>query len=174
MVLVLVISGFVYGTHKAYYKYTEVKLAASDAEAKAVSAENVVAAAQRGLTQLKGSTNDLREFAKAWDPYVSAVESPQVTEQRIIDTIKDAGVFALSQRFELLERNDATLIKRRLRAHITIEDEYSKALNWMAGVEEAVPIGRVISCRVQRGDAGNDIRLELIIDVPIIAEAMPS
>jgi len=174
VLLVLVIAGFIYGTQRSYQELVKVRKAATKARGEAVAAETSATAARRSLDKLKQTTGELREFAKAWSPYVESVRSPQATEQRIIDLIKESEVFAASQRFELLDQKKAPLITRRLRAHITIEDDYGKTLNWMAKIENAIPVCRVASCRLQRGESGNDVRVELILDFPIIEESMPS
>jgi hypothetical protein len=172
VVLVLAMAAFVYGTLTAHGKMVKEQKAALEARQAAIKAEGIASKAKRELTQLEDSTAQLRNFAKAWSPYVEAVSSSQATEQKVIDLIKDAGVFALSQRFELLDQKKDAFVKKRLRANITIEDHYAKVLNWMGAVESAIPVCRVSSCRLTRGQSGNDIRLELILDFPVISEKM--
>lgn len=172
VVLVLMMAVFVYGTQRSYSKLLKEQKAALEARQAAQKTETAATRAKKDLTQLKEATAELRKFAQAWSPHVEAVKSSQATEQQVIDLIEDAGVFALSQRFELLDQKKEAVIKKRLRAHITIEDHYSKALNWMASVESAIPVCRVASCRLSHGKSGNDIRMELILDFPIISEKM--
>lgn len=172
MLLVLVMAAMVYGTLKAHGMLVKEQKAAHDARGAAVKAEGAASTARRELAQLKDSTASLREFAKAWSPYVDAVRSSQATEQRVIELIKDAGVFALSQRFELLDQKKDPLVTKRLRAHITIEDHYAKTLNWMASVETAIPVCRVNSCKMSHGQSGNDVHLELILDFPVVSDKL--
>lgn len=174
LILVLLMAGFIFGTQKSHTRMVKEQKAAMEATQMAIAAEGSAAKAKRDLDQLKKSTESLREFAQAWRPYVEVVNSSQATEQKVIDLIKDAGVFALSQRFELLEQKKEQLIQKRLRAHITIEDHYAKVLNWMSNVESSIPVCRVTSCRLTRGESGNDIRLELVLDFPVISEKMAS
>lgn len=172
LILVLVIAAFVYATLTAHGKMVKEQKAALEARAEAVKAEGNSTKAKRELVQLKDATADLREFAHAWSPFMDAVSSSQATEQRVIDLIKEAGVFALSQRFELLDQKKDTFVKKRLRANITIEDHYAKVMNWLGTVESAIPVCRVSTCRLSHGQSGNDIRLELVLDFPVIADKM--
>ncbi|MEM7600403.1 MAG: hypothetical protein AAF357_03185 [Verrucomicrobiota bacterium] len=168
-ILVLVVVGLAYGANKSYTGMVAAKQAAEESRAKALEASNAANVAKRALVDLKESTEDLRAFKDAWEPYVTAVRSPQATEQKVIDLIKSSDVFAVSQRFELLSQKNDPLIKQRLRAHVTIEDDYAKALNWMGALERELPVTRVNNCQVSRGDSGNDIRLRLVLDFPIVS-----
>ena len=167
ILLALAIVGFGYGAQTFYTKLTLKKQEASEGKAAAMAAQQSFVRADRGLKNLMNSTADLREFHDAWAPYLRTTQSPQSTEQRVIDLVKQAEVFAVSQRFELLDQRDNPLFKHILRAHLTIEDEYSKALNWMASVEETLPTSRISSCLMKRGESGDDIHLELILDLPV-------
>jgi hypothetical protein len=172
--LVLVMAGFVYATLTSQGKLMKEQKALLEARGEAIKAEGAASKAKRDLAQLKDYSAELREFAKAWNPYVEAVTSSQATEQRVIDLIKESGVFALSQRFELLEQKKDSLVKKRLRANLTIEDHYAKVLNWMGKVESAIPVCRVTTARLSHGQSGNDLRLELVLDFPIISDKVQS
>lgn len=174
LLLVLVMAGFVYATLTSQGKLMKEQKALLEARGEAIKAEGASSSAKRELAKLKEYSAALRDFAKAWSPYVEAVTSSQATEQRVIDLIKESGVFALSQRFELMEQKKDSLVKKRLRANLTIEDHYAKVLNWMGKVESAIPVCRVTSARLTRGQSGNDVRLELILDFPVISEKMES
>lgn len=173
VLLVLIMAAMIYGILKEHSMLGRELKASFDARDAAVKAEGMASKARRELAQLKDSTVELREFAKAWSPYVDAVKSSQATEQRVIDLIKDAGVFALSQRFELLDQKKDPFVAKRLRAHITIEDQYAKTLNWMASVESAIPVCRVSTCKMSHGQSGNDVHLELVLEFPVVNEKLP-
>ena len=43
-----------------------------------------------------------------------------------------------------------------------------KALNWLADLEGSLPAVRVSNCKLTKGQSGNDIKMELSLDIPII------
>jgi hypothetical protein len=53
-------------------------------------------------------------------------------------------------------------------ADLVVEDDYSKTLNWLGRLEEAIPTCRIIRCQIVRGDRGNDVHLDLQIQIPIL------
>jgi hypothetical protein len=167
VLLILVIGGFGYGAQTFQQKMAFHQREAEGARAATETAMQALAAARRDLDKLTRSTTDLRGFLEQWDPYLRATQSPQATEQRIVDLVKQSDIFTESQRFELLDRSDGPVFKSALRAHIVVKDEYSKAINWLAVLEETLPTSRICSCVLRRSESANDIRMELIIDLPI-------
>lgn len=168
LLLLILVAGLVYGTQKTYKMMMASRAEAAENVSAAQTAKLKFSTVQVALNRLKAETQGLREFHAAWEPFFQATGGPQGTEQAVIDSVKSADVFAVSQRFELLDRKNDPYVKNILRAHLTIEDEYSKVFNWLADLEEAIPTSRVTSCKLLRGAAGDDIHLELIVDLPII------
>ena len=88
---------------------------------------------------------------------------------RSIEIVKSGQVFATSQRTEVLSNDkDNGFIPKRLRAHLIIQDEYSKTLNWLGNLEESLPSSRLSNYRLTRGLSGNDVQLEITLDWPLI------
>ncbi len=166
-VLVLVIGGFLYGAQTFHQKMAVHQQEAETAKEEAQKAQSEFGLAKQSLDKLVQETEELREFLGQWDPYLRATQSPQATEQRLVDMVKQLDIFTESQRFELLDRRDGGVFRSSLRAHITVKDDYAKAINWLATLEETLPTSRISSCVMRRGESGNDIRMELIIDLPI-------
>lgn len=167
--LVGVILMVVFLTQKQYKTLIAERATAEDKHREAVMAQGAYNNAKINLDRLSKSSEKVREFYESWHAHLEATKSPQATEQMVIDSVKSAEVFALSQRFELLQRKEDPMFSSTLRAHLTIEDEYSKAFNWLSSLEQEIPTCRVTSLKILRGDSGDDIHLELIVDIPIIS-----
>lgn len=165
--LILLIGAFLYGAQSFEQRMSAQKREATAAEDASMKALQTFTASKRSLDQITKSTAELRSFLEEWEPHLMATQSAQATEQRVVDLVKQYDVFTESQRFELLERRDDKVFKGALRAHIIVKDEYSKAMNWLAILEQTLPTSRLTSCVLRRGESGNDIHMNLTIDLPI-------
>ena len=81
--------------------------------------------------------------------------------------IKEAKIITLSQVFDSFDREDGSAIQSRLNAQLVLEDDYVKVFNWLAKFEGSVPAARVSSCKLSKGQSGNDLRMDLSLDLPI-------
>jgi crotonobetainyl-CoA:carnitine CoA-transferase CaiB-like acyl-CoA transferase len=167
-VLLLVIIGvFVYGAQTFQQRAASQRSEADSAKEAALAAQDSFVAAKRNLDQLTVTTEGLRAYLELWEPHLRATQSAQATEQRVVDLVKQSDIFTESQRFEVLERRGDSVFASALRAHIIVKDEYVKAMNWLALLEESIPTSRLSSCVLRRAESGNDVHLSLIIDLPI-------
>ncbi|MCS7009198.1 MAG: hypothetical protein NZL93_04590, partial [Chthoniobacterales bacterium] len=55
-----------------------------------------------------------------------------------------------------------------MRASLSIEDNYVSVLNWIGLIEEELPTLRTASISITKGERPNDIRTELVFEVPLI------
>jgi hypothetical protein len=113
---------------------------------------------------------EMRSFLDAWVGPLSQVNTPEGGELNVASRVKEAGLVTLAQRFEVAANAGNDAIPRVLRAHLTFEDDYAKTMNWLGEVEETMPSSRVTDLRIVRGEAGNDIRINLVLDVPLLAK----
>jgi len=77
-------------------------------------------------------------------------------------------VFLISQKFEAKEVDKTSIIAESLVGDLIVEDDYAKTLNWLGRLEESIPNCRITKCALTRGERGNDIHLELQVQVPIL------
>ena len=173
VILIILIAIMAYATQKFFGMMSDAKNEAAERVQAAQGAQAQFNTAQIALTRFKEDTREVREFHSAWTPYfaTTTTNSWQSTEQRILDSIKESDIFAEEQRFEMLEMKENPLIKNTLRAHLVVQDEYSKVFNWFGELEEAFPTSRVTSCKLSRGKAGDNIRIQLILDFPVTDKA---
>jgi hypothetical protein len=89
----------------------------------------------------------------------------------------------MAQRFEVVPNKSGTsvpnasnaTIPQIVRAHLTIEDDFIKTINWLGDLESKLPSARITSLALARGQSGNDLRMDLVVDVPLaIPRATPA
>ncbi|MDD5200606.1 MAG: hypothetical protein PHC88_12495 [Terrimicrobiaceae bacterium] len=158
---------------------TAAQLARQDADTASVSLQ-----AQRAiLDDLKHKSADLLDYLDVWEPHLSRLATPESGEINVNALVKEAGLILLAQRFEVVPNKsgasvpnatDAT-IPQFVRAHLTVEDDFIKTINWLGDLESKLPSARVSSLALARGQSGNDLRMDLVVDVPLaVPRATPS
>ena len=125
-------------------------------------------AEQRKMVILKRKTIDSREYLNQWEPYIRQAKNAQFGEALINLRIKQGGIITLSQVYETVDHVKGGTIPETLNAKLVFEDDYVKTLNWLAGLEGSLPAVRVSNCKLSKGQSGNDIKMELSLDIPII------
>jgi len=56
-----------------------------------------------------------------------------------------------------------------------VEDDFIKTLNWLGEIESKLPTARVSSLDIARGQSGNDIHMNVVVDIPLaVPRATPS
>ena len=123
---------------------------------------------QRKMVILKRKTEVVRKYLSQWDPYINQIKSAQFGEAFINMKIKQAKIITISQTFDTVKRENGLAIPHMLNAQIVLEDDYVKVFNWLAKLESSVPSARVSSCKLTKGQSGNDLKMDLSIDLPIV------
>lgn len=172
VILLLLVAGMVFGTQKMRNRTLGAKNADMAAQSEAENAELQRRITEANLNTLEKKTADLRQVFREWLPHFQAFPTPQAGEQRISDLVLKGGVFVLSQRFEVAELKEDGAVKSILEADLVFEDDYAKTLNWLGKLEEDVPNCRVTKCRLTRGERGNNVHLELKLEIPILDPAI--
>ncbi|MDA7605521.1 hypothetical protein N8631_01945 [Verrucomicrobiales bacterium] len=130
-------------------------------------------AEQRKMVILKKNTLNSRGYLNHWKPYIKQAKNAQFGEALINLRIKQAGIITLSQVYETLDYVKGGTIPKTLNAKLVFEDDYLKTLNWLANLEASLPAIRVSNCKLSKGQSGNDIKMELSLDIPIIDSENP-
>lgn len=171
IVLVIAIVGMLYGVNQLRTSSVKAREAADSVQAQAETAESQAQLAQIQLKQLDGKTADLRKISGEWREHFNSFQTAQDAEQRIVSVVQEGDVFLISQKFEERQIENASFIKTALVADLVVEDEFAKTLNWLGQIEEKVPSCRISRCNITRGDRGNDVHLELQIQIPVLGES---
>lgn len=176
---VLLVQGVLTMHRNATAKQADADRARRDANLAAVSLET-----QRGMLEdLKAKTSDLMAYLDAWEPHLNRIATPEAGEVNVNALLKQADLLLLSQRFEVVPNQNGSAvptaanatIPQLVRAHLTIEDDFIKSLNWLGELESKLPTSRVSNLEIVRGQTGNDIRLNVVVDIPLArAETAPA
>jgi len=141
--------------------------AAQDAE----TAANLQLTKERGqLGDLRRQSTDLIEFLRIWQPYFTTIDNPQSAEVNLSMLIKEANLVNLAQRFEQTPVKGNASIPNTMRATLTFEDDYARLLNWLGDLEVKMPTVRTSSARLSKGTRANDLRMEIILEQPLLSK----
>lgn len=172
-ILILVLVGLMgFGVHKLRSKAVAAENAAEDSRKAAEEAEQQRKIADIKVTTMDAKTAELRKIYTEWIPHFENYKSGRTGEQKITDVVRGSSVFLVSQKFNEQELDKQDLIGRALVADLIVEDDYAKTLNWLGKLEESIPSCRITKCRIERGDRGNNVRMELKIQVPILKDSL--
>lgn len=174
----------VQGVSMVRTRATTMQAAAETAQRETETATVMLRTQRAILDDLKHKTSDLLDYLDQWEPHLSRLATPESGEINVNALIKEAGLILLAQRFEVVPNKSGgasvpnaanTTIPQIVRAHLTIEDEFIKTINWLGNLESKLPSARVSSLALARGQSGNDLRMDLVVDVPLATpRATPS
>lgn len=172
-ILILLIVGLMgFGVHKLRSKAVAARDAANVAKNQADQAEQQKKIAEIKLKTIDAKTAQLRKVYTEWLPHFESFKSSRAGEQKITDVVREGDVFLLSQRFNYQEIDKGDLISHALVADLVVEDDYAKTLNWLGKLEESIPSCRISKCRIERGDRGNNVHMELKVQVPVLNRSL--
>ncbi len=167
VLLLVLIGAMLYGTQKMRSRAVAAQEAADATKNEATMAEQEKRVAEIKLKTVDAKTADLRRSYDEWLPHFNAVKNPESGEQRITELVREGDIFLLSQKYEEREIDPESMISRALVATLVVEDDYVKTMNWLGKLEESIPACRIAKCRLIRGDRGNNIHVELTVQVPV-------
>ena len=174
IVLFVLIAGMAYGVQFLRQRTLKMDDEAKEAKSNAELAERNRMGTEAKLARIRRDTESLRKFYQAWTPQLQMITDSRDGEEKISNLIKTGRVFALSQKFEMLPNERGSSIPQLMRAEIILEDTFPKTMNWIGTLEQALPQSRISRCKITRGDSGNDVHVELTVDVPLISNAPPA
>jgi hypothetical protein len=167
VVLSMLISLMAYGTLTMNTKLTAAGKQSEDAATAALNAANMRKGAQGELDKKTRETQGLRDYLEEWQPYLDQTKSETEAERMFTQKLKQGALTIFRQGFEPVSLNKESTIPNALRARLIFEDDYHRILTWLGSLESTLPTCRVSSCRITKGQAGNDIKLELATEVPL-------
>ncbi len=123
------------------------------------------------LEDLRRQSEGLLEFVEGWKPLFAVIEEQQAAETGISMKVRETDMLNLSQRYEVLPHrinNQAiTSLPTLVRATLVFDDSYDKLLNWFGMMEKIRPTMRVGRIVLAKGSRANDLRMDLILEVPL-------
>lgn len=164
----LFVLGLIQTTLWAQNVRTKMQREAAAAAQSESDAAAVLAREKGNLDDLRSRSKTLVTFLRTWQPFFETFRNAQSAEANFTVRIKESGLVNLSQRFESADNKGIPSIPSSLRAILTFEDDYARVLNWLGTVETTMPTVRVTSVKLAKGTRPNDVRMELILDQPIM------
>lgn len=122
------------------------------------------------LGELRRQSADRIEFLKIWEPYFAAIDTRQSAEVNLSMQIKEANLVNLAQRFEESQVKGNDSIPKTMKAFLTFEDDYARLLNWLGDLEVKMPTLRTTSVRLAKGTRANDLRMEVVLEQPLLKQ----
>ncbi len=158
-----------YGTMVMHRKLSDMREQESAAQSAFDLAQLGRQNEQSKLIKKKRETEGIREYLKAWQPYFEHTNSEVKAERLFAVRVKQGDLIALNKSTTPVKLEDKeSSINSAIRAELVFEDDYRKALEWFSGLEGGVPASRVTSYRVTKGQRGDEIKMELSIDFPLL------
>lgn len=145
------------------------------ARKEAETAKTAVDTRQEILNDLKRKSEDLLGFLDAWEPHFTRLATPEAAEVNVNALVRQSNLILLAQRFEVVPNKSASsvpnaaneTIPKIVRAHLTLEDDFVKSINWLGELESKLPSARLSNLSLVRGQTSNDLRLNAVIDIPM-------
>jgi hypothetical protein len=169
MLLLFLVVGMLYGVNSLRNATSKAREVSQQSQSEAEAAEQSAQLAEIQLKSLDSKTAQLRLLYGEWKPHFDSHQNPQDAERKIADVIREGDFFLLSQKFTTAELEKESIISEALVADLIVEDDYAKTLNWLGRLEESIPSCRITKCQILRGDRGNDVHLELQVQIPIVS-----
>ena len=159
-------------TFQSRARGADVEVAKAKEEEK--SLETQLGAEKDVLADLERQSKELLEFVGKWRPYFAVLEEKQSAETGISMKVREEAMLTLSQRYQevphKISNKDIDSLPVLIRASLLFDDNYSKLLNWFGKMEKIRPTMRVGKIALSKGSRGEDLRMELVLEVPLLRE----
>ena len=167
VVLSMIIGVMAYGTLQMKKKLAAASKASEEAASKATTAENQRKGAQISLDKKDRETQGLRDYLAEWQPYLNMTKDDNEAQRMFQQKLKQDSLVIFKQGFEAVKMTNSATIPNSLRAKITFVDDYHKLLTWLGSLESSLPTCRVSTCKITKGQKGNDVKMEIKAEVPL-------
>lgn len=163
---------FLQGIVEFRKRLAKVQTELAEADTTAAGVELQLNTEKSLFTSTQNRSKPTLEYLEAWMETLTGLNTQEAAEFRIASRVKDADLVTLSQRFEIVDYENAT-VQRVVRANFTFEDDFAKTLNWLGKIEDEIPAIRVTNLKIVRGEGANDIRAQLTLDLPLVQAEEP-
>ena len=171
VLLGVVIALLAYATLSVQGKATEMQQQADTAKNNANSAKQIRMIKSKEKDDKEKSTAAIIAYLRRWNEHFEKVSSIDVGTEMINQQVKDGGLTSLSARVQ--NQNDVkkkgSFLSNRLRGDFIFVDSYSECINWLGRIEEQLPTSRSVVCKIVKGTRGDEIQMEVIVDVPVVS-----
>jgi hypothetical protein len=124
------------------------------------------------LQDLRDQSGELLGFVSLWEPYFAIIEEQEEAETSISMQVRKEEIASLSQRYQQTPHNINNKLNESLpilvQANLLFDDSYPKLINWVGQMERIRPTMRVGRVIMAGGSQGNAVRMELVLEVPLL------
>lgn len=154
-------------------KMTAAREAQQTAESALRTAEDIRRYKEISLVRQKQVTAPLRQYLARWLPRLQETSEENKARTIFARVVKQygEGLATLGDRSSLLGNPKNPFIPQRYQNVLSVEGDYSQAVNLVGQIEKQLPASRISSMTIAKGTRGSDIKLNLTVDTPIIAKA---
>lgn len=147
-----------------------MKQQSADAVAASDSARQQVNISRIQLTSQKTKTEPVRKYLEIWNPYLQQSASEERSQSIVDELIRKGGVQLLTGKYDSVPNQGNAYITNVVRAELLFEDDYHKTLEWLGEIERTLPASRISKCRLSKGTNANDIKMEMTVELPVVAD----
>lgn len=127
------------------------------------------------LEDWQTQSKELIDFVKKWEPFFAVIEEQQAAETGISMKVREANMFNLSQSYQQIphriNNKENESLPVLVRASLVFDDEFVKLLNWVGMMERIKPTMRVGRIALSKGSRTGDLKMELVIEVPLMKKS---
>lgn len=154
-------------------KMTAAREAQASAEAALKNSTSMFAIKQNNLVRLKQETAALRQYLSRWKSKFEETDDQTKAHavfSRIYKQNAD-GLVSHADKNNIVSIKDAHYIPQRYQKTLAVEGDYGQAIGLVGQIERQMPASRISSLAISKGTRGNDVKLSLTVDTPMIAKA---
>jgi hypothetical protein len=134
--------------------------------------------AEKGVYgDLQRQSKELLDFVAKWEPFFAVIEEQQAAETGISMKVREASMLNLSQRYQQVPHKISNVDNKSLpilmQASLVFDDSYAKLLNWLGIMEKTKPTMRVGRLELAKGSRGDDLRMDVTLEVPLRSTKKP-
>lgn len=170
VLLGVVIALLAYVTLTIQGKATDMQQQADTAKNNANSAKQIRMLKATEKDDKERSTAAIRAYGERWTEHFEKVSSVDTGRDMINRQVEDGDLASLSARVQNKKDPRAKgYLSNKLRGDFTFVDTYAECVNWLGRIEEQLPTSRITHCKIVKGQRGDEIQMDVIVDVPIVA-----
>lgn len=154
-------------------KMEDARSAQQSAEASLEQTKRTYSIKETQFMSLKHDTAALRQFLALWLPKFQ--ETNEETNARAhftrVQKQHGEGLVAHANRSNVVANKDKTFIPNRFQNILAVEGDYAQAIALLGQIERQMPASRISAVSIAKGTRGNDVKLSLTVETPLLAKA---
>ncbi len=128
---------------------------------------------QISLQTLQQSTAARRAYLERWMPKLEDTDEETKARALVSRVLKQngEGLVTFSSRSSVDVNKDSAFIPKKFRSTLSVEGDYGQVIALIGGIERELPASRLSLVGINKGQRGSDVKLNLTVDIPMIAKA---